>query len=159
MRRFLCFWFWRRIASMPASTRSVGWVERSETHQLVPMNEMMGIASLHPSYEGKNTTHLQSPAWNTGSRTRLPVAGKARRFKGGRGVEWLSEPLARCYGSGPAAAGAMPMSLLKETKHDASSNPLARVKPAQRREGRAHAVRGSRAVVSIRRIAGRRADR
>jgi hypothetical protein len=48
MRRFLCFWFWRRIASVPVSTRwwsvSVGWVERSETHRLAPMNEMMGIA-------------------------------------------------------------------------------------------------------------------
>jgi hypothetical protein len=28
----------------------VGWVERSDTHQLHPRSEVMGIASLHPSY-------------------------------------------------------------------------------------------------------------
>src|SRR3954462_8304821 len=29
----------------------VGWVERSDTHQLHPRSEMMGIATLDPSYE------------------------------------------------------------------------------------------------------------
>ncbi|MGF6426388.1 MULTISPECIES: hypothetical protein [Bradyrhizobium] len=28
----------------------VGWVERSDTHQLPLRGEMMGIAALHPSY-------------------------------------------------------------------------------------------------------------
>ena len=28
----------------------VGWVERSDTHQLHPCSEMMGIAALYPSY-------------------------------------------------------------------------------------------------------------
>src|SRR5947207_7242904 len=31
----------------------VGWVERSETHQQSLRRSMMGIASLHPSYEAR----------------------------------------------------------------------------------------------------------
>ncbi|SEC80675.1 hypothetical protein SAMN05444164_2802 [Bradyrhizobium erythrophlei] len=32
----------------------VGWVERSDTHQLPPRGGMMGIAALHPSYASES---------------------------------------------------------------------------------------------------------
>ncbi|WOH79881.1 hypothetical protein RX327_29125 [Bradyrhizobium sp. BEA-2-5] len=33
-----------------ACAQFVGWVGQSDTHQLPPRGEMMGIAALHPSY-------------------------------------------------------------------------------------------------------------
>jgi hypothetical protein len=39
-----------RAAVTAISHGRVGWVERSDTHQM-PFAKMMGIASLHPSYE------------------------------------------------------------------------------------------------------------
>jgi hypothetical protein len=38
----------------------VGWVERSETHQSL-RGEMMGIASLHPSYAAVNYPNSPFP--------------------------------------------------------------------------------------------------
>ncbi|MGX1108763.1 hypothetical protein AB7M47_007146 [Bradyrhizobium elkanii] len=38
------------VVSNAISTRIVGWVERSETHHLGVRMQLMGFASLYPSY-------------------------------------------------------------------------------------------------------------
>src|SRR2546429_3389421 len=57
----------------------VGWVERSETHQM-PMQGTMGIASLHPSYggyEGDRVAPNSTPACYQG----CPARTSARRSR------------------------------------------------------------------------------